>query len=153
MLGSSPDVLVALRAPRTSKQSKSSQRQRGGGVQAIPTQITRHTEVRASKAALGPHRRTKRPRRQVSPATLWLLRPFFRHYLTRDAWILRVVGQRGGPVIVSRGRLPNVEDPPPRSEDLGRQRGRFARPPQRTRQVDEGGEVSAEPHTLQPPDP
>jgi hypothetical protein len=43
-----------------------------------------------------------RPRREVSPVTLWLLRPFFRHCWTRDAWILRVVGDRRGPVLLRR---------------------------------------------------
>jgi len=41
-------------------------------------------------------------RREVSPVTLVLLRPLFRRCWTRDAWILRVVGDRRGPVLVRR---------------------------------------------------
>ena len=57
-------------------------------------------------------------------------------------------GNRRGPVLVPSGRRPEVEDLPERSEQLGRQRARFARPPQRTGEVGEEGEVSVEPHAL-----
>ncbi len=73
-----------------------------------------------------------RPRREVSAVMLWLLRPFFRHSWSRDAWILRVVGNRRGPVFVPKGRKPDVEDLPERFEDLNRQRGWFARSRERT---------------------
>ena len=45
-----------------------------------------------------------RPRRDVSPLLLALLRPFFRYSYTRDAWVLRVVGERYGPVLTRRNR-------------------------------------------------
>ena len=56
-----------------------------------------------------------RPRREVSSATLWLLRPFFRRSETRDASILRVGGHRYGPVL--KQRMATVEDLPERSVD------------------------------------
>jgi hypothetical protein len=43
--------------------------------------------------------RNPRPRRYVSPALLTLLRPLFRQSMSRDAYILRVVGHRFGPVL------------------------------------------------------
>ena len=79
-----------------------------------------------------PHRKTKRPRREVSRLTLRLLGPLFRRCWARDAWILRVVGNSRGPVLVLKGTRPNVEDLPERSENLDRQRGRFARSRERT---------------------
>ena len=68
-----------------------------------------------------------RPRREVSPVALGLLRPFFRRCWTRNAWILRLGGNRWGPVLVLKGRMPSVEDLPERFEDASRRRGRFAR--------------------------
>lgn len=41
-----------------------------------------------------------RPRREVSPVVLALLRPLYRRCWKREAWILRVVGNRRGPVLV-----------------------------------------------------
>jgi len=84
-----------------------------------------------------------RPRREVSARVLWWLRLFFRRCWTRDAWILRVVGNRRGPVLVLA--------PPERSEDPSRKGGRFTRPRQRTGELGEDGEVGAEPHALQDP--
>ena len=47
-------------------------------------------------------RRIPRPRRQVGPATLRLARIFgFRHDEARDAYVLRLVGNRVGPVLRS----------------------------------------------------
>jgi hypothetical protein len=45
-------------------------------------------------------RTMQRPRRAVSPFTLALARPFFRYSWSRRAFILRVVGERRGPVLV-----------------------------------------------------
>ena len=47
-------------------------------------------------------RTTPRPRRPVSPATARLLSPLFRHSIGRDAYVLRAVGNRRGPVLVVR---------------------------------------------------
>jgi hypothetical protein len=40
-----------------------------------------------------------RPRRAISPTTLALLRPLLRYSGTRQAYVLRVVGRRVGPVL------------------------------------------------------
>ena len=45
-----------------------------------------------------------RPRRPLSPLLLGLLRPFLRYSLTRDAYVLRGIGNRHGPVLVDRRR-------------------------------------------------
>lgn len=89
-----------------------------------------------------------RPRREVSPAILWLLRPFFRHSWTRSAWILRGVGNRRGPVLVRKGTHPTVEGLPDLSEDIGPQRRKFARPRERGGEVDEDRQVRVEPYTI-----
>lgn len=44
-----------------------------------------------------------RPRKPVPRLVLWLLRPAFRYSLTRDAYVLRRIGRRRGPVLVRRG--------------------------------------------------
>lgn len=41
----------------------------------------------------------ERPRRYVRPATLRLLRPIVRYSASRDAFVLRLVGKRVGPVL------------------------------------------------------
>jgi hypothetical protein len=43
--------------------------------------------------------RQPRPRRYVSPAMLGVLRPLFRYSPMRDAYVLRAVGHRHGPVL------------------------------------------------------
>jgi hypothetical protein len=43
--------------------------------------------------------RAQRPRHYVSRATLALLRPLFRYSLSRDAYVLRVIGNTRGPVL------------------------------------------------------
>jgi hypothetical protein len=50
--------------------------------------------------------RTRRERRYVSPALLSVLRPIFRHSSSRDAYVLRLVGNRMGPVLRPSFRLP-----------------------------------------------
>ncbi len=44
-------------------------------------------------------RDTPRPRRYVRRSLLIILRPVLRHSVTRDAYVLRGVGQRAGPVL------------------------------------------------------
>lgn len=43
-----------------------------------------------------------RPRKPVSRFVLRLVSPFFRYSLTREAYVLRGVGRRHGPVLVRR---------------------------------------------------
>ena len=43
--------------------------------------------------------RAQRPRHYVSRGTLALLRPLFRYSLSRDAYVLRGVGNSRGPVL------------------------------------------------------
>jgi hypothetical protein len=43
--------------------------------------------------------RLRRPRRYVARHWLMLLKPVFRYSATRDAWVLRAVGQSSGPVL------------------------------------------------------
>jgi hypothetical protein len=40
-----------------------------------------------------------RPRRDVSPGLLRVLTPFFRYSAGRDAYVLRGIGNRRGPVL------------------------------------------------------
>jgi hypothetical protein len=47
-------------------------------------------------------RTTHRTRHQVGPLPLFLLRPFLRFSNSRDAYILRLVGARTGPVFQRR---------------------------------------------------
>jgi len=44
-------------------------------------------------------RTMKRPRRYVAGHWLTLMRPFLRYSTSRDAYVLRAVGQRIGPVL------------------------------------------------------
>jgi hypothetical protein len=44
--------------------------------------------------------RSPRRRRAVSPGLLVAAKPFFRHSYSRDAYVLRVVGNKMGPVLV-----------------------------------------------------
>lgn len=43
--------------------------------------------------------RAQRPRHYVSRATLALARPLFRYSLSRDAYVMRVIGNTHGPVL------------------------------------------------------
>ena len=43
--------------------------------------------------------KSPRPRRYVAPWALAMLRPVMRHSSTRDAYVLRLVGNRWGPVV------------------------------------------------------
>jgi hypothetical protein len=49
-------------------------------------------------------RSAPRPRHSVGTTTLTVLRPFFRHSLSRDAYVLRGVGNHLGPVLQQRSR-------------------------------------------------
>jgi hypothetical protein len=44
----------------------------------------------------------QRPRREVSPALTVLARPFLRYSVGREAYVLRGVGNRMGPVLKPR---------------------------------------------------
>ena len=43
-----------------------------------------------------------RPRRQIHPFLLTLLKPFFRFSYGRSAYVLRLIGGRFGPVLVPK---------------------------------------------------
>jgi hypothetical protein len=43
--------------------------------------------------------RTQRPRRYVAPLWLSALKPLFRYSATRDAYVLRAIGNSSGPVL------------------------------------------------------
>lgn len=43
--------------------------------------------------------RAQRPRHYVSSMTLMLVRPLFRYSLSRDAYVLRLIGNSSGPVL------------------------------------------------------
>jgi hypothetical protein len=61
------------------------------------------------------HRVAPRRRREVPPALLVALRPIFRYDAERDAWILRVRGERYGPVLAASGyhaKHPDEDDEP-----------------------------------------
>lgn len=47
-------------------------------------------------------RTTPRERRPVSPGTLRALKPLFRYSIGRDAYVLRAIGNRTGPVLTVR---------------------------------------------------
>src|SRR3954453_16574238 len=64
-------------------------------------------------------RSTPRPRREVSPALLSALSPLFRHSVARDAYVLRGIGAKRGPVLVPRGDGFSRED---ETEDGGSSR-------------------------------
>lgn len=44
-------------------------------------------------------RDTQRDRKRIKPGTLVALRPLFRYSAGRDAYVLRIVGHRFGPVL------------------------------------------------------
>jgi hypothetical protein len=46
--------------------------------------------------------RTQRPRREVSPGLTTVLRPLFRYSYSRDAYVLRGIGGKHGPVLRPR---------------------------------------------------
>jgi hypothetical protein len=43
--------------------------------------------------------RAQRPRHYVSGITLALMRPLFRYSVSRDAYVLRLIGNSSGPVL------------------------------------------------------
>jgi hypothetical protein len=55
-------------------------------------------------------RHIPRRRRHVSKGTFHLLRPFFRFSDSRQAYILRFIGGRVGPVIAVPSRKPTTPD-------------------------------------------
>ncbi|MEA2389069.1 MAG: hypothetical protein QOG41_1842 [Thermoleophilaceae bacterium] len=73
-----------------------SQSPAGGGIAAERTFLRRRLDgQRNIRAMRGP-----RPRRPVRPATLSLVWPLFRYSPMRDAYVLRGIGGRLGPVLV-----------------------------------------------------
>jgi hypothetical protein len=58
-----------------------------------------------------------RPRRHVPGALLILLAPIYRRDHWRDAWVLRIVGNRLGPVLRPRGYRSVVYDEPTTGDD------------------------------------
>jgi hypothetical protein len=56
-------------------------------------------------------RTSHRPRRGVTPRRLRFLRPFVRYSRSRDAFVLRIIGNRWGPVwrITLSGEPPEFE--------------------------------------------
>ena len=46
--------------------------------------------------------RFQRPRHDVSPVVTKSAKPFFRYSQTRDAYVLRVIGNQRGPVLKER---------------------------------------------------
>jgi hypothetical protein len=44
-------------------------------------------------------RDSQRDRKRIKPTTLVVLRPLFRYSAGRDAYVLRIVGNRFGPVL------------------------------------------------------
>jgi hypothetical protein len=49
------------------------------------------------------HRRSARPRHEIPNTALVLLKPIYRYDYKRDAWILRIIGPRLGPVLRPHG--------------------------------------------------
>jgi hypothetical protein len=74
-------------------------------------------------------RETPRPRHLVGKRTIRLVRPFFRYSRVRDAYVLRVIGRRHGPVL--RLKRPGLRPRPPRVTD-GKPAGRVVRERQPT---------------------
>lgn len=56
--------------------------------------------------------RLQRPRREVWPVTISLAKPFLRYSATRDAYVLRVIGNQHGPVLRPKhsGRFDRAAD-------------------------------------------
>jgi hypothetical protein len=53
--------------------------------------------------------RAQRPRHYVSRTTLALARPLFRYSLSRDAYVLRLIGNTRGPVLRRERRTRQAE--------------------------------------------
>ena len=64
-------------------------------------------------------RTVKRPRRYVAPRWIALGRPVLRYSTPRDAYVLRVVGRKWGPVLRSERRRPRSLDAVASSERRG----------------------------------
>jgi hypothetical protein len=68
------------------------------------------------------YRDSPRPRHDLPPRVVLLLRPFFRYSDWRNAWVLRIVGERFGPVIQT---APGHEPPTTRLPQLTVPAGRW----------------------------
>jgi len=53
-------------------------------------------------------RTVKRPRRYVAPRLITVGRPILRYSQPRDAYVLRLVGRKWGPVLRSERRRPRM---------------------------------------------
>ncbi len=53
-------------------------------------------------------RTVKRPRRYIAPRWIVIGRPLLRYSTPRDAYVLRVVGRKWGPVLRSERRRPRA---------------------------------------------
>jgi hypothetical protein len=62
--------------------------------------------------------RARRPRHYVSRVTLILVRPLFRHSVSRDAYVLRLIGNSRGPVLRRERRRVQREHPGPERRRL-----------------------------------
>jgi hypothetical protein len=49
--------------------------------------------------------RFQRPRHEVAPVVTKIFKPFLRYSTTRDAYVLRVIGNQRGPVLKERRSL------------------------------------------------
>jgi O-antigen/teichoic acid export membrane protein len=68
------------------------------------------------------HRRGPRPRHDVVPMVLFALQPLFRYSLKHDAWILRAIGDKHGPVLRARPKAePAPSGPRPRDDATSRE--------------------------------
>lgn len=63
--------------------------------------------------------REQRPRHYVSRLTLILLRPLFRHSFSRDAYVLRFIGNTRGPVLRRERRRRNRDHVGPERRSHG----------------------------------
>lgn len=55
--------------------------------------------------------RSPRHRRYIGRRTLLFLRPFYRYSYARDAYVLRIVGRRMGPVLAVDRRFTRIDPP------------------------------------------
>ncbi len=64
-------------------------------------------------------RTVKRPRRYIAPRWITIGRPLLRYSTPRDAYVLRIVGRKWGPVLRSDRRRPRSLGATPAPERRG----------------------------------
>jgi hypothetical protein len=74
--------------------------------------LTSRTEQTLTPIARIPMRTTPRHRRPIGTLPYTLLRPLLRFSYTRDAYVVRVVGNRVGPVFVRRREIDSAPAEP-----------------------------------------